>query len=137
MKNKILFLVLIGAALTSGEVLAADDLNWTNEQRVENRDAVIAGEVLDVQTVTKLAGGENLNIAQIQIDKIFKKHKLVQGKSVSVYFISGETDFEGYINLKKGQSADFYLDARPLFQNRDVFFLDFASDVRKRGSLKN
>lgn len=97
------------------------------------RDAVVRGEVLSLEKFVEVGSTESLWIATISIEQIIKPHKLVSGETIQVYFLSseGENDASSHhVHLTEGRQANFYLDARPLFSNQNVLFIEFPSDVQ-------
>lgn len=96
-------------------------------------DAVISGQVVELVEFAHLSDEEGLWIATIAVDKVIQDHELISGKTVQVYFLwNGKEKDESpkHVELTKGTKAEFHLDARPLMENKDVFFLDAQSDVK-------
>ncbi len=99
----------------------------------EQTDAVVAGKVVAIDEFARLSAEEALWVATIEVDKVVKSHQLIAGKTIQVYFLwngKAQDDSPKHVELTKGEKAEFHLDARPLLQNKEVFFLDTEADVK-------
>ena len=99
----------------------------------EQSDAVVSGQVVAIDEFARLNTDEALWIATIEVDKVIKSHALIAGKTIQVYFLwngKANDDSPKHVELTKGEKGEFHLDARPLLENREVFFLDTEADVK-------
>ena len=99
----------------------------------EQTDAVVSGKVVAIDEFARLSAEEALWVATIEVDKVVKSHQLIAGKTIQVYFLWNgkvQDDSPKHVELTKGEKGEFHLDARPLLQNKEVFFLDTESDVK-------
>ena len=130
MKQIVKGFIFVFLFLSFISVGGADEATWSIKERIQNRDAVIKGKVVSLKKFVDIAEGENLWVATIAVEKVMKSHKLIQGDTIRVYFLSGKDNTPHHVNLEEGETADFYLDARPLLNNEDVLFLDVPADVK-------
>lgn len=131
------FIVLVGILAVSAVSFAAE--NWSNAERLQNRDAMVTGVVKSISKFAELASGEEVFVAEISVEKVVKANALLKEKTVQAFYLDNKSKdhtFAGYVDLFAGQRADFYLDDRPFFHDKDVFFIDENADVQKPNSLK-
>jgi hypothetical protein len=117
-------------------ILRADEPLWTDDQRAANRDAVIVGQVHDVQAslLTGRRDGEIIKCADIEIWHVNKAHPALAQK-IKVYYESGKGGRKpAYAELKKGDVATFYLSYSDRLQGTAGFVIWINSDIRDRGS---
>jgi len=127
------FLLVLMGFLLATTFSFAEEANLTNQERAEQRDAVVTGVVNSLQEVVGLAEGEVMMMATVTVEKVAKANGLAAADKLQIYFLKNETkkDNVKYVSLKVGQKADFYLDVRDLFANKKTLFLDSSADVRK------
>ena len=134
MKGNLKSLIFVFMLLASVSAGSADEKVWTNQERLQNREAVIKGKVVSLKKFVDLGENENMWIATVAIENVVKPHSLIQGNTVDIYFLSGKEDSPHHIKLKEGEEAEFYLDVRPMMNKQKVLFLDVPADVKSKQS---
>jgi len=127
------FLILFVLVFGMGMMAHADETTWTPQERMANRDAVVKGKVLSITRFAEFNETESMWVATISVEKIIKANKLVSGKTIEVYFLSSGSENDPsprHVHLNQGEVADFYLDVRPLIENKEVLFLAVPADVK-------
>ncbi len=88
----------------------ADEPLWTEQERLEQRDAVLVGSVISEAKLGKLDDQQELHMAVFQVDSVKKGENTSKGSKVYVYYeFSALGRCPRYPELKAGDKGTLFL----------------------------
>lgn len=122
-------------AALCGPAQAWKEPAWTQTDagRAAHSDAVLVATVESAtDTPLRAAADHPLREAILHIERMQKRHALLQARPLAVYFEAPRNPGpdRGWVESAPGQRAVFCARARRLATGKTVLFLDFQSDVQ-------
>lgn len=110
----------------------ANEPFWTREQRMEQRQAVVTGEVTKVEDLGEIGEYSRLVAAEIKIKTITKQHPELKEPTVRVYYEgsnNGAKRCPNYAALSLGMSGEFFLIRNDTLTRKQDFVIEMGSDA--------